>query len=325
LIGFADESYINVSSGKGGDGCVSFRREKYVPKGGPDGGHGGKGGDVVFLVAPNLKTLSHLKLKRVFKAEKGEQGKGARKNGRDGRDVEIPVPPGTILKDAQTGSIIKDLTGLERWVFLKGGRGGKGNSHFATAVRQTPRFAQPGEPGVELRICVELNLIADVGLVGFPNAGKSTLLSVLTNARPKIADYPFTTKTPNLGVMTYGDKELILADIPGILEGASRGAGMGIKFLKHISRTSLLLFCIDLSQENIEETFAILSKELQQFLPELMDKPRIILGTKLDLPEAEERFNTLKERFPKENVLTISAVTSRGILELKQALIQRVF
>ena len=286
MIGFADETYIDVSSGKGGDGCVSFRREKYVPKGGPDGGNGGKGGDVVFVVRSNLKTLAHLKIQRVFKAEKGEQGKGEKRNGRNGRDVEIHVPPGTLVKDPQTGAVIKDLTDCTSWVFLKGGRGGRGNTHFATSVRQVPRFAQPGEPGEERRIHLELNIIADLGLVGFPNAGKSTLLSVLTNAKPKIADYPFTTKIPHLGVMEYAGVEMVMADIPGIIEGASGGAGMGIKFLKHIARTKALIFCIDLSQEKPEQNFHILKEELFSFLPALLDKPRIILGTKMDIIES---------------------------------------
>ena len=223
MFGFSDETYIDVSSGNGGAGCVSFHREKFVPKGGPDGGDGGKGGDVVFVVKDNLRTLGHLKATRTYKAENGQGGQGDRCFGRNGRDVEIPVPPGTVLRDAESGEIIKDLTGLDRYVFLKGGRGGLGNWHFRTAVRQAPKFAQPGEKGVSMRIGVELQIIADIGFVGFPNAGKSSLLNMLTNARSKVAGYPFTTKIPQLGVMRYDDRDIVLADIPGILDGTLHG------------------------------------------------------------------------------------------------------
>ncbi|MGN0906598.1 MAG: GTPase ObgE, partial [Bullifex sp.] len=249
MFGFSDETYIDVASGSGGSGCVSFHREKFVPKGGPDGGDGGRGGDVVFVVRENLRTLGHLRMVRSFKAENGRNGQGDRCFGRDGADVEIPVPPGTVLKDPDTGEVIKDLTGLDRYVFLKGGKGGLGNWHFRSSTRQTPRYAQPGEKGVECRVGVELLVIADIGFVGFPNAGKSSLLNLLTNARSKVAGYPFTTKIPQLGAMRYDDQDMILADIPGIIEGASEGAGMGFKFLRHISRTKALAFLIDLSDE----------------------------------------------------------------------------
>ncbi len=216
MNGFVDETTIVVSSGSGGDGAVSFRREKYVPRGGPDGGDGGKGGNVVFTVRSNLKTLSHLKLKRVFKAENGKRGAGQRMYGKDGEDVEIPVPPGTILRDKESGELLADLTGAdERFVLLRGGRGGKGNSHYATSINQAPRYAQKGVEGESREVKVELHLIADVGFVGLPNAGKSTLLSLLTNAHPLIADYPFTTKVPNLGLLRLAERDLILADIPG--------------------------------------------------------------------------------------------------------------
>ncbi len=321
MIGFADETYIDVSSGNGGAGCVSFRREKYVPKGGPDGGDGGRGGDVIFVVKDNLKTLLHLKNKRVYRAGNGKAGEGRRKHGKNGKDIEVPVPPGSLIKDPETGEILKDLTGINEWVYLKGGIGGQGNWHFRSARRQTPRFAQPGASGEELRLHVELNLIADIGFVGFPNAGKSTLLAEITNAHPKIAPYAFTTKIPNLGIMHAGYKDIILADIPGILEGASNGAGMGIKFLKHISRTSGLAFLIDLSEENSLNTFNVLKKELSCFGHGLIDKKRVIVGTKLDLFESEERLAELKKCFPDETVVGISAFSKKGMDELKKSFI----
>ena len=216
---FVDVAKITIKAGKGGDGAVSFRREKFVPKGGPDGGDGGRGGDVVFVVKDNLRTLGHLKLIRSFRAENGRPGQGARCAGRRGNDVEIAVPPGTVIRNAETGEVIKDLTGCDRFVFLEGGRGGLGNWHFRTAVRQTPRFAQPGEPGQEMRVGLELQIIADIGLVGFPNAGKSSLINLFTNARSKVAGYPFTTKIPVLGVLREGDQDVVIADIPGILHG----------------------------------------------------------------------------------------------------------
>lgn len=261
MNGFVDETILDVYSGKGGRGSVSFRREKYVPKGGPDGGDGGKGGDVVFKVKNNLKTLSDIRHRKTFKAENGNYGTGSRKHGKDGENAVIEVPPGTVIKNPDTNEIIKDLAELsnnEEWVFLKGGKGGLGNSHFATSVKQAPRYAQPGLPGVSRTVKVEISIIADIGFVGFPNAGKSSLLNRLTNANPKIASYPFTTKIPNLGVYRIGYNDIILADIPGIIEGASHGAGLGIKFLKHINRTNGLLFLIDLSDEKFLESFDIL-------------------------------------------------------------------
>ncbi|MBO4388243.1 MAG: GTPase ObgE [Spirochaetales bacterium] len=324
MIGFSDETYIDVASGHGGAGCVSFRREKFVPKGGPDGGDGGKGGDVVFVVNPSLRTLDYLKMKRSFIAENGQNGQGARCYGRAGRDVEIPVPPGTVIKDAQTGEILADLSGLSRYVFLKGGEGGLGNWHFRTATRQTPRFAQPGGEGVSMRIGVELLIIADIGFVGFPNAGKSSLLNMLTNARSKVADYPFTTKIPQLGMMRYGDQDLVLADIPGIIEGASQGLGMGIKFLKHISRTSGLAFLIDLTGDNYLDAFGILRGELEAFAPELLDKPFVIIGTKTDEPDTAGRLANLKAKYPDYKVLGLSVYIDEAVEKVKQAFIELV-
>lgn len=315
MLGFADETYIDVSSGNGGPGCVSFRREKYVPRGGPDGGDGGRGGDVIFVVKKNLKTLLHLKQKRTFNARNGQPGMGRRKHGSDGDHAIIAVPPGTLIKDAETDEILQDLTDQEEWVFLRGGLGGKGNYHFSTSTNQAPRYAQPGLPGEARRLHIELNLIADVGFVGFPNAGKSSLLSALTNAHPKIGDYPFTTKIPNLGVLSFHGHDIVLADIPGIIEGASHGAGLGIKFLKHIYRTKVLVFMVDLSDEKYLAAFDLLKKELEQYAPELLERPRILAGTKLDLYEADQALNRLAEAFPGETVCGISTFTRKGLEE----------
>lgn len=324
MFGFSDETYLDVASGNGGNGCVSFRREKYVPKGGPDGGDGGRGGDVVFVVRQNLRTLAHLKLVRTYRAENGRNGSGDRCYGRDGADIEIPVPPGTVIKDAQSGEIIKDLTGLDRWVFLIGGKGGQGNYHFKTSTRQTPRFAQSGENGVEMRIGVELLVIADIGFVGFPNAGKSSLLNMLTNARTKVAGYPFTTKIPQLGMFRYDDRDVVLADIPGIIEGASNGAGMGFKFLRHISRTAGLAFLIDLSDDRYLDAYDILCQELGAYEPLLLEKKQVILGTKLDEPGTEERLEELKAKYPDKQVFGICVYLEQGIEEVKHAFIQMV-
>ncbi|MDD3366016.1 MAG: GTPase ObgE [Sphaerochaetaceae bacterium] len=324
MFGFSDETYIDVASGNGGNGCVSFRREKFVPKGGPDGGDGGRGGDVVFVVRENLRTLAHLKKVRSYSAENGKNGMGARCYGRDGADVEIPVPPGTVIKDANTGEIIKDLTDQDRWVFLTGGKGGQGNWHFRTSVRQTPRFAQPGQRGQKVRIGVELLIIADIGFVGFPNAGKSSLLNNLTNARTKVAGYPFTTKTPQLGMFRYDDHDIVLADIPGIIEGASEGAGMGIKFLRHISRTVGLAFIIDVTDERCESAYDTLCEELRSYAPSLLEKPHVVIGTKIDEPEGKERLAQLQSARPDLLILGLSNISGEGIEEVKQAFIQLV-
>lgn len=333
MIKFADEATISVASGKGGDGCIAFRREKYVPMGGPAGGDGGKGGDVIFMVKSNVRTLSFLRFRQTFKAQNGIPGMGRNMHGKDGEDVVIPVPPGTIVKDAETGEIIKDFgsgaggrsaTEGESWIFLKGGKGGWGNTHFKNSVNQAPKFAMPGQPGQERKLKIELSLIADIGLVGFPNAGKSSLLDAFTNARPKIAPYPFTTKIPNLGVLTHYDRDIILADIPGIIEGAHEGAGLGIRFLKHISRTACLAFLVDLSDENWKTAFEILKGELESFAKILVAKSRILVATKLDLPEAKERFSEFKAMFPEESVFGISVFSGEGLDALKDALYNQV-
>jgi GTP-binding protein len=339
--GFVDEVTIEVKSGDGGSGAISFRREKYVPRGGPDGGDGGKGGDVIFIVKENLKTLSQLRQLRLFKAENGQPGSGARRHGRDGRDIIIYVPPGTLVKDAETGQLLKDFAEVnsddrdaggmfsaanepESWVFLRGGVGGKGNWQFRTATRQTPRFATPGKPGVVKKLYVELNVIADIGFVGLPNAGKSTLLAKLTAANPKIASYPFTTIIPNLGVMHVYENDIVLADIPGIIEGASDGAGLGLHFLKHIARTRLLALLVDLSELSFRDAIQVLINELQQYSLELTHKKRLIIGTKLDIDGAQQNMDELKSLYPDEEIMGISAATGWGIVELKNRFLELV-
>ena len=338
---FADEVLIEVSSGNGGNGCVAFRREKYIPKGGPSGGDGGRGGDVIFSIRRNLRTLAHLRYKQSFKAENGRDGEGRGCYGRDGADAIIFLPPGTVIKDAETGEQIRDFgTNRDDFLFLKGGNGGWGNIHFKSSVNQAPRKALPGKPGEKRLLRVELRMLADIGLVGFPNAGKSSLLDKFTNARPKIAPYPFTTKIPNLGVLSLGSgdddtQDIIIADIPGLIEGASEGLGLGIRFLKHISRTAALAFLIDLGEDNFLEAFDILCRELEAFSPELVEKQRIIIGTKLDLensnqtesgafPEAvvpvRQRLEELKSKYDREQVLGISVFSGEGIPELASVL-----
>jgi GTP-binding protein len=322
---FADEAIIEVSSGSGGNGCAAFRREKFVPRGGPSGGDGGRGGDVVFTIRRNLRTLAHLRYQHSFRAENGRDGEGSGRYGRNGGDVIIPLPPGSLLRDGETGELIRDF-GAEPgdFVFLKGGNGGWGNIHFKSSVNQAPRKALPGQPGKTVRLRVELRLMADIGFVGFPNAGKSSLLNHFTNARPKIAPYPFTTKIPNLGVLSFGSfrgdnpdsRDIILADIPGLIEGASEGAGLGIQFLKHISRTGALAFLIDLSDDNYLDAFDVLCGELAAFSPELMKKRRIILGTKTDLEAGAGRVEQLKAKYPDERIWGISVFSGEGLAEL---------
>ena len=328
---FADEAVIEVSSGAGGNGCVAFRREKYVPRGGPSGGDGGRGGDVVFALRRNLRTLAHLRYRHTFKAENGHDGEGSARYGRNGADVIIPLPPGSLLREAETGALVKDFSGegaQDDFVFLKGGNGGWGNIHFKSPVNQAPRKAMPGQPGRTVQLKVELQIMADIGLVGLPNAGKSSLLDRFTNARPKIAAYPFTTKIPNLGVLTVGDtsddggRDIILADIPGLIEGASQGAGLGIRFLKHISRTQALAFLVDLSDDNYLDAFDILMGELEAFSPELAQKKHLLVGTKTDLPESEGRLAELVAKYPDEKTLGISVFSGDGIRELAEELLR---
>ncbi|MCL2801068.1 MAG: GTPase ObgE [Treponema sp.] len=320
---FADEAIIEVSSGNGGNGCAAFRREKYVPRGGPSGGDGGRGGDVVFTVRRNLRTLAHLRYKHSFKADNGNDGEGAGRYGQNGADVIIPLPPGSLIRDVESNELIRDFSrNQEDFVFLKGGNGGWGNIHFKTSVNQAPKKALPGKPGQTVKIKVELQIMADIGLVGFPNAGKSSLLDRFTNARPKIAAYPFTTKIPNLGVLTVGEKDIIIADIPGLIKGASGGAGLGIRFLKHISRTSALAFLIDLSDDNYTEAFDVLLDELGSFSADLLKKKRLLVGTKTDTEESAGRLAELSAKYPNETAMGISVFSGDGIKELSYALLK---
>lgn len=320
---FTDYVKIIVKSGDGGNGAVSFRREKYVAAGGPDGGDGGKGGDVYFTVDPDANTLINFRYMKKYKAENGNNGEGNHRYGKSAEDLYIKVPLGTIIKDAETGSVLADLSekGQTELVF-PGGRGGKGNSHFATSTRQAPRFSQDGEKGIEKEIILELKLLADVGLIGFPNVGKSTFLSVVTSATPKIADYQFTTLEPNLGVVKseYGDS-FVIADIPGIIEGASEGTGLGLQFLRHIERTRLLLHVIDVSGtagRNPVEDFKTINTELEKYSEKLSKRKQIIVANKIDSMQDEELYNDLEKLAQKQGleIFKISAATGVGIKEL---------
>ena len=320
---FTDYAKITIKSGNGGDGAVTFRREKYVAAGGPDGGDGGRGGSIYFKVDPNANTLIDFRFTKKFKAQDGENGSGGHKYGKSGEDLYINVPIGTIIKDAETGKVVADLSqeGQVELV-LKGGRGGKGNSHFATATRQVPRFAQAGEDGEEKEIILELKLLADVGLLGFPNVGKSTFLSVVTDAKPKIANYHFTTIEPNLGVVkTKNGESFVIADIPGIIEGASEGVGLGIQFLRHVERTRLLLHVIDVSgiegRDPVQDFYTI-NEELKSYSEKLSTRKQIIVASKIDIMQDETGLNALKELAQKEGLelFQISGVTGQGLSEL---------
>lgn len=326
MINFADEAIIHVSSGKGGNGCISFRREKYVEFGGPAGGDGGRGGDVVFIVRRNLRTLAHLRYTHTYKARNGQDGMSGNCYGQDGDDVIVPVPPGTIIRRLDSDEIIHEFLSENEapWVFLKGGNGGWGNTHFKSSTNQAPRIAYSGKDGQTVDLKVELQLMADIGFVGFPNAGKSSLLDRFTNARPKIAPYPFTTKIPNLGVLTVADRDIILADIPGIIEGAHEGHGLGIRFLKHIARTAALAFLIDLSQDDYLQAFPVLMDELASYSAELAQKPRIIIGTKLDLEETSGRLERLAQELPDEQVYGISVFSGLGLPAVSKAFLSFV-
>ena len=319
---FVDQVRLKVKSGRGGDGCVSFRREKYVPNGGPDGGDGGRGGDVIFIVDPNLNTLYPFRHARVFRAGSGQMGMGSNCHGKDADDLIIKVPKGTIIKEANTGKVIKDLSASDEvYKLLNGGKGGKGNQHYATPTMQIPKYAQPGQENKEIEIILELKSIADVGLVGYPNVGKSTLLSVVSNAKPKIANYHFTTLNPNLGVVDINGDGFVIADIPGLIEGASEGIGLGHEFLKHVERTKVLLHVVDVASTEGRDPIEDIRKmqyELEQFNPELLKKPQIIAANKIDALFENEALDRLKETFEKEGikVFPISAVARKGLNEL---------
>ncbi|TYP57587.1 GTP-binding protein [Thermosediminibacter litoriperuensis] len=324
-----DRAKIYVKAGDGGNGVVAFRREKYVPRGGPSGGDGGKGGDVVLMVDPNLSTLQDFKYRVHYKAQRGQNGQGSNKIGKSGEDLVIKVPPGTVVKDAGTGEILADLVEPgQTFIAARGGRGGRGNARFASAVNQAPDFAEKGEPGEERWILLELKLLADVGLIGFPNVGKSTLLSRMTAARPKIADYPFTTITPNLGVVDTGPtgRSFVVADIPGLIEGAHEGLGLGHEFLRHVERTKVLVHIIDAAglENDPVEGFYTINKELEAFSGKLAQKPQIVAANKMDLPQARENLDRIKSHLESQGyeVVPISGATGEGVKDLIYRIIQ---
>ncbi|RJQ55478.1 MAG: GTPase ObgE [Nitrospiraceae bacterium] len=320
---FIDQVKVYVKAGDGGRGCISFRREKYVPKGGPNGGDGGRGGHIIFKAVSDLNTLLDIKYQRQYLAQRGQHGMGKDMHGKNGKDMVIPVPVGTLVKDFETDEVLSDLTvDGQEFPAAQGGRGGLGNAHFKTATRQAPMFAQPGEPGEEKTLTLELKLLADVGLIGLPNAGKSTLISVLSAARPRIADYPFTTLIPVLGVVKREDfKSFVIADIPGLIEGAHKGSGLGFQFLRHVERTSILLHLVDISEMvggDPVDNFEKINKELELYSPELIKKPMAVAGTKYDIKGSGERLDRLA-RYCKDkgyDFFPICAVTGEGIKEL---------
>lgn len=320
---FIDEVKIHVTAGDGGRGCLSFRREKFIPMGGPDGGDGGDGGDVIFEVDEGLGTLLDLRYKVRYKAKRGGHGMGANRHGKNGEDLLIRVPPGVLVYDQESGELLADLKERgQRFVAAKGGQGGRGNARFKTSTNRAPRHVQPGLPGEEIWLRLELKLLADVGLVGMPNAGKSTLISAISAARPKIADYPFTTLVPNLGVVGYGGyQSFVVADIPGLIEGASEGHGLGTRFLRHIERTDLFLHLVDLSdlqEGDPVECFDTINRELERHNPRLLDKPQLVVLSKADVTEVREQADAVSAVFAERGfrTLLISAVTKEGLDEL---------
>jgi len=322
-VKFIDETTIIVQSGDGGRGCVSFRRERFVPKGGPDGGDGGKGGDVLLKAAPNKRTLYHLQFKKEYKAPSGGHGQGSQRSGRGGEDLIIPVPVGTAIFDAENGDLLFDLVDPDQTVVVaRGGRGGQGNAKFKSATHRTPRFAQPGEPGQRLTLKLELKSIADVGIIGLPNAGKSTLISAISSARPKIADYPFTTLTPNLGVVaSHQGEPFVVADIPGLIEGAHEGAGLGIRFLRHVERTSILVHMIDastLTSDDPLKSYRMVNHELAMYSDALATKPQLVVLNKIDLAGTDQLADLFCQALQSSTILRISAATHKGLDALKQ-------
>ncbi|MDW8050971.1 MAG: GTPase ObgE [Armatimonadota bacterium] len=329
---FIDEAVITVEAGRGGDGCVSFRREKFVPHGGPDGGDGGDGGDVILVADPKLNTLLDYHYKRHYKAESGKHGSGNNRKGRRGKSIVLRVPVGTLVYDADTGELLVDLARAgQRFIAARGGKGGHGNAYFATPTRQAPRFAEKGLPGEKRTLRLELKLLADVGIVGMPNAGKSTLISRISAAKPKIADYPFTTLVPNLGVVKYHDQTFVVADIPGLIEGAHAGVGLGHQFLRHIERARLLLYLLDVSPLALQpplQAFEILQRELELYNPQLLQKPALVALNKIDVfaPEARAELEPIRRALEAQGyeVFLISAYTGEGLDALVARLAQRV-
>lgn len=326
---FVDEAIITVRSGDGGSGCTSFRRERYIEKGGPDGGDGGDGGHIILRADSGKRTLYDYRRQKLLKAKNGAPGQGRQKHGKNGSSVTLLVPPGTIVTNVETDEVIVDLTEVgQDYIIAKGGMGGRGNKRFASSTNRAPRHHQPGIPGVELKLKLELKLLADVGLVGLPNAGKSTLISAISAARPKIADYPFTTLTPNLGMVEppFGEP-FAVADIPGLIEGAHEGIGLGISFLKHIERTGILVHLIDVSQIDPEaplKSFDLINNELAQYSEILKKKDQFVVLNKIDLPGTEEQINAFKNAIEPTPVTTISAATSKGVKELVSQLASKL-
>ena len=332
MSNFIDEATITVISGNGGDGCVSFRREKFVPRGGPNGGDGGKGGDIVLKANENLTSLLDLRYKKIYEAQKGENGRSKDQHGKNGEDLIIQLPVGTLIKNGDTGESLGDLTeNNQEIVIARGGNGGRGNARFTSSTNRAPRQFEEGRTGLELNLKLELKLLADVGIMGFPNAGKSTLISKISAARPKIADYPFTTLVPNLGVVNFSDEiNFVVADIPGIIEGAHEGAGLGIKFLKHIERTRLLIHLIDIApaeERDPVDDFKKMNNELISFNAELSGKPQIVVLNKIDMIESEEKLLSIEKKFHEAHIefLTISAVTGKGIDDLLNLIVKKLF
>lgn len=318
---FVDRARVVVEGGRGGKGAISFRREAHVPRGGPDGGDGGRGGDVILFATPDLSTLGDFRYRRRFKAPSGEAGAGRKKHGKSGAHLRIPVPVGTVVR-TEAGETIADLaTPGAEVIAAQGGAGGLGNVHFVTSTRRAPRIAEDGEPGEACEIVLELKLLADLGLIGLPNAGKSTLLAALTRARPKIAPYPFTTLSPNLGVAAVGDREIVIADIPGLIEGAHRGAGLGEEFLRHVERTRVLVHLVDVSRETAPEDARVVDRELIAYGHGLAEKPQIYALNKIDLPGARERIDQIRSAIPRPEapVFSVSALTGEGCRELLEA------
>jgi len=328
---FIDEVKIDVKAGNGGNGCLAFRREKFVPRGGPSGGDGGHGGDVFLVASNHYNTLLHFRFNPEHKAERGRHGEGSNRTGRDGVSIDLPVPVGTIVYDDATGELLHDFTVAgDRFLVARGGRGGRGNQHFATSTHQAPTEHEAGRAGEEKRLRLELKLLADVGLVGFPNAGKSTLISRISAARPKIADYPFTTLEPNLGVVSVDDRSFVVADIPGLIEGAHEGAGLGMQFLKHVERTRLLVHLVDVSETTGRDPvhdFEVIMDELGSFDPRMLEKPMIVAASKIDVAQDPDRIASVRDLARERGLrfFEISSVTGQGIDELKFAMAEEVF